>query len=104
MSKMDLKDAHFAIPHPVKSKKYVRFQCKDHLYCCLYFGLSRAPLVFPKIIKVPISLLRKLNVRIIIYLDGVLLMVSSLEDLLIARGTLMFLLQHLSFLINIKNS
>ena len=58
---------------------------------------------FYKVIKSPyLSLLRKLNVRIIIYLDGMLLMASSLEDLLITIITLTFTLQHLGFLINIK--
>ena len=104
MCKIDLKDAYFAIPLSVKSRKYVRFQWKGLLYefCCLCFGLSPAPLVFTKLLKVPISLLRKLNVRIIIYLDDMLLMASSLEDLLMARDTLIFILQHLGFLINIK--
>ena len=53
----------------------------------LCFGFSPAPLVFAKLLKVPISLLRKLNVRIKIYLDNILLIVSSLEDLLISRDT-----------------
>ena len=103
MCKIDLKDAYFAIPLSVKSRKYVRFQWKGLLYefCCLCFGLSPAPLVFTKLLKVPMSLLRKLNVRIIIYLDDMLLMASSLEDLLMARDTLIFILQHLGFLINI---
>ena len=38
------------------------------------------------------------------YLDDMLLMASSLEDLLMARDTLIFILQHLGFLINIKKS
>ena len=96
----------FAIFLSVKSRKYVRFHWKDLLYefCCLYFGLSPAPPVFTKLLKVPISLLRKFNVRIVIYLDDMLLMVSSLEDLLVARDTLIFILQHLGFLINVKDS
>ena len=48
----------FAIFLSVKSRKYVRFHWKDLLYefCCLYFGLSPAPPVFTKLLKVPISL------------------------------------------------
>ena len=60
---------------------------------------------FYKAIKSPyLSLLRKLNIRTIIYLDDILLMASLLEDLLMARDTLIFILQHLGFLINTKKS
>ena len=77
MCKIDLKDAYFAILG--KSRKYVRFQWKDlYEFCCLCFGLSPAPLVFTKLLKAPISLLRKLNIRTIIYLDDILLMASLL--------------------------
>ena len=41
-----------------------------------------------KVIKSPYLSPEKLNVRIIIYLDDMLLMASSLEDLLMARDTL----------------
>ena len=40
----------------------------------------------------------------IIYLDNMVLMASSLENLLMARDTLIFILQHLRFLIIIKKS
>ena len=58
MCKIDLKDAYFAIPLSVKSRKYVRFQWKGLLYeyCCLCFELPPTPLVFTKLLKVPISL------------------------------------------------
>ena len=60
---------------------------------------------FYKAIKSPyLSLLRKLSIRTIIYLDDILLMASLLEDLLMARDTLIFILQHLGFLINTKKS
>ena len=91
MCKIDLKYVYFAISLSVKSRRYVRFQWKGLLYefCCLCFGLSPAPLVFTKLLKVPISLslLRKLIVGIIIYLVDMSLMASSLEDLLMARDS-----------------
>ena len=52
---------------------------------------------FTKLIKVPISLLRELCIRIIIYLDGLLLMTASLEELLIAGGMLIFPRENLRF-------
>ena len=41
---------------------------------CLCFGLGPAPLTFTKIMKILISLLRRLNIRIVIFLDDVLLL------------------------------
>ena len=58
-----------------------------------------------QVVKNPyLALLRKVNVRIIIYLDDMLSIASSPEDLLMARDTLIFIFQHLHFLISIKKS
>ena len=50
--------------------------------------------------KIPISLLRKLNVRLIIFLDDILIKVVSKEEMIVVRATLIYLLQGLGFLIN----
>ena len=71
---------------------------------CLCFGLGPAPLIFTKILKIPISLLRRLQIRVIIYLDDMLLMSQTEEELLISRDTVIFLLTHLGFVINLKKS
>ena len=44
------------------------------------FGLGQTPWVFTKIFKVPIFLLRRLNIRILIYLDDMSLMSQSIES------------------------
>ena len=97
---------YFAIFLSVKSRKNLGFRWKGLVYklCYLCFRISSATLVFTKLLKFPISLslLRKLNTRIIIYLDDAI--TSSLEDLLMGRDILIFMLQHLGFLINIKKS
>ena len=54
--------------------------------------------------KVPIALLRRLNIPLVIYLDDILLMRRTLEEVLMSRDTLIFLLQHLGFVINLKKS
>ena len=68
--KMDLKDAYSSVPLHQDSQRYVRFQWQEKLYqfLCLRFGLSSAPRVFTKLMKVPISILRKLNIILILYL------------------------------------
>ena len=60
--KLDLKDAYFSVPLNENSRKYTRFEWLGNLYefTCLMFGLGPAPKVFTKIMKIPISLLRRL--------------------------------------------
>ena len=105
MCDIDMKNAYFEIPLSVKSRTYVRFQWKDRLYefCCFFFGISPAPMVFTKLLKVYLSLERA-QCKNNNYLDSMLLIASSLEDLLMVRDTLIFILQHLEFLINMKKS
>uniref|UniRef100_A0A7M6DR42 Reverse transcriptase domain-containing protein n=1 Tax=Clytia hemisphaerica TaxID=252671 RepID=A0A7M6DR42_9CNID len=106
MVKLDLRDAYFSVPLHNLSRKYVSFRWKGKIYefLCLCFGLGPAPRIFTKLMKIPIALLRRLNVRLIIYLDDCLLMASSIEELLMARDTLVFVLQHLGFSINFEKS
>ena len=106
MCKMDLKDAYFSVPLNPRSRKLVRFWWKGILYefLCLAFGLGPAPRVFTKLMKVPISLLRKLGVYLVIYLDDLLIMAASKEELLRARDTTLYLFHHLGLTINLKKS
>ena len=106
LCKIDLKDAYFSVPLCMSSRKFVRFAWSGNLYefLCLCFGLGPAPRIFSKLLKVPIALLRRLNVRLVIYLDDIVLMGTTLEEILMSRNTLIFLLQHLVFVINLKKS
>ena len=106
MCKLDLKDAYFSIPLGTRSRKLVRFFWKKKLYefLCLAFGLGPAPRIFTKLMKVPISLLRKLGILLVIYLDDLLVVASSQEELMKARDTIMFLFHHLGLTINLKKS
>ena len=105
LCKIDLKDAYFLVPLYMSSRKCVRFGWLGNLYefLCLCFGLGPAPRIFPKLLKVPIALLRRLNICLVIYLDGIVLM-GRTEEILMSRNTLIFLLQHLGFVINLKKS
>ena len=105
-AKINIKDVYFSGPLNQKTQKFVSFKLSDPFYqfLCLYFGLRPAPKTFIKLMRIPISLLRKLYVQLIIFLDDILLMASSKEELTLARDTLIYLLQNLGFLINCKKS
>jgi len=88
------------------SQEKLRFKWGTDVYqfLCLCFGLGPAPRMFTKLLKVPIALMRRLNVRLIIYLDDILILACSPTELYLARDTMIYLLQNLGFLINIKKS
>ena len=74
MAKLDLKDAYFCVTLHKESRKFVRFQWDGKLYefLCLCFGLGPAPRIFTKLLKVPLAVLRRLNMLIMIYIDEML--------------------------------
>ena len=104
--KIDLKDAYFGILLDKSSRKYIRFQWEENLYefFWLCFSLSPAPPYFTKRLKIPITLLRRINVRIIIFLDDMLVMAQMLKEILQAKEILIFLLENLGFVINLKET
>ena len=106
MCKLDLKDAYFCIPLAEESKKFVRFYCEGDLYqfLCLCLGVAPAPYVFTKLLKIPIAFLRTIGTLIIIYLDDMLLIGRTAENVQMYRDTVILLLQELGFVINLKKS
>ena len=104
--KIDLQDAYLAIPLHQQSQNLVKFRWQRTLFQFLVmcFGIGPAPRVFTKVLKVPISVLRRLNIRLLIYLDDRILMAQSLTEIKIARDTTIFLLEQLGFIVNLKKS
>ena len=104
MCKVDLKDAYVCVSLHRNDQSFLRFQWKGNIYefLCLYFGLGPAPRIFTKLLKISLAVLRVIQIRIIIYLDDMLLMSQKINGLEIARDTLIFLLQSLGFVINLQ--
>ena len=65
---------------------------------------SPAPLIFTKLMKVPIALLRRLYIRLIIYLEDMLILAGSTQELIFHQDTVIYLLQNLVFVLNLKKS
>ena len=83
-----------------------KFQWKRNIYefLRLCFVLDPPPRIFTKLLKIPIAVFWQIQVRIMIYLDDMLLMSQTVNSLEIARDTLIFLLQSLGFVINLQKS
>ena len=79
--KIDLKDAYFSVPISKEQRKFLCFQFRDRFYQfnCLPFGLASAPWVFTKTLKPIAALGRELGIRLIVYIDDILLMAETKE-------------------------
>ena len=106
MIKVDLKDAYFSVPVSKQHQPLLRFLHKSvrYQFSCLPFGLGPAPRLFTKLLKPVVALLRRLGLRLIIYLDDIIGFNQTQEGILRDRDSTLWLLQHLGFVINWKKS
>ena len=102
--KLNLKDAYCSVPFNAASRKFVWFLWLSKLYefLCLCFGLGPAPRNFTKLLKIPVSVLRRQNILVTIYLDDMLMIRHTIEERLVARDSVIFLLQQLGFVLKLK--
>ena len=68
------------------------------------FRLGTSSLNLPKIAKNATVCSDEDIIRIVIYLDNMLIMGQTMEEILMSRDTVIFLLQHLSFVLNLEKS
>ena len=106
LTKLDLKDAYLTLPVHQAHQKYLRFQWQDQQwqFKVLPFSLNSSPYTFTKLMKPVVALLRRLGIRIILYLDDMLFMAEAESE---ARGgfnTAVLLLTSLGFIVNMEKS
>ena len=96
MIKIDLKDAYFTMPVSNQHQPLLRFMHGGlrYQFSCLPFGLGPAPRLFTKLLK-PVALLRRLGLRLIIYLDNIIVFNQTQEGIVRDRDSTLWLLQHL---------
>ena len=106
MMKVYLKDAYFSIPIHPSHQKFLSFQRKHKTFqfTCLPFGLSSAPRTFTKVMKPVVTYLRSLGIRMVVYLDDMIILARSRDELLKWRSIVLDLLENLGFLINYLKS
>ena len=106
MCKIDLKDSYQTISIAKKSRIHLRLLWKGRLYqfTCLPFGLRSSPRIFTKVVKPLVVYFRALGVRLLVYLDDILIMAATPELCLEHTQLTWQLLTDLGFLGNLKKS
>ena len=106
MVKLDLKDAYLTVGVHPESQKFLLFVWLGQTYqfLALPFGLNTAPRIFTKLLKPVVAYLRTRNIRLLIYLDDILIIGSSVQILREHTALVIELLQNLGFIINYEKS
>ena len=104
LAKIDLKDAYLTVPMAKAYQKYLRFQWQGKIYefKSLPFGLATAPITFTKLLRPVVAYLRQQGVRLVVYLDDILLMADTQELLQQHLQLTMSQLTDLGFMLNLK--
>lgn len=103
---IDLTDAYHLINIHESHRKFLRFEFLGQLYefVCMPFGLCTAPYVFTKIMKPIVSYLRLLGFILVLYLDDFLILAKTFKLCMEHKNFIIFLLEHLGFVINLEKS
>ena len=102
LAKLDLKDAYFTVPIDQEHRMFLRFVVDQvpYQFTCLPFSLSCAPWAFTKVLKPVAAFLRGLGVRLIVYIDDMLVIGKSPAETRDHVEALIVLLEGLGFIIN----
>ena len=106
LAKLDLKDAYFTVSVHQEHRKFLRFVVDQvrYQFTCLPFGLSCAPWAFTKVLKPVTAFLRSLGVHLIVYIDDILIIGKSSEEVQNHMEGLIALLEGLGFIVIFEKS
>ncbi len=106
LAKLDLKDAYLTVPIFEGHRKFLRFQWGRNLFefVSLPFGLSSAPWAFTKLMRVVVAVLLKNGLRLVIYLDDILIVADSKAAARLTVDQVKSLLQSLGFVLSSEKS
>ncbi|XP_013878914.1 uncharacterized protein LOC106528317 [Austrofundulus limnaeus] len=103
---INLKDAYFHVPVIPAHRKYLRFSFQEiqYQYNHLPFGYALTPRIFSKCVETALQPLRSAGMRILFYLDDLLLLAPSRQEAASQTEKLSAHLRMLGFSINWKKS
>ncbi|CAL4197302.1 unnamed protein product [Meganyctiphanes norvegica] len=106
LASLDLQDAFLTIAMHPSCYKYLCFDFEGVRYCfiALVFGLSCAPRIFTKMLKVPLSSLRLNGIKCSAWIDDILLVGSSLLSCTSTVSYTISFLESLGFIIKPSKS
>jgi hypothetical protein len=104
MVKLDLQDAFHHLPIHPKARPFFRFQWGKVLYewQAVPFGYRDAPRVFTRVMRAVATAARQLGIRLIVYMDDILVLSHSQEQAIKDRDNLLQLLESFGWSLNIK--
>ena len=81
-----------------------KWEQKTYQFVCLPFGLTSAPWVFTKIMRPMVGKLRQMGIRLIIYLDDILIMHHSREEMVQITPLVCQVFEALGLMVNMGKS
>lgn len=106
LQSVDLKEAYLHVPIHQDHRRFLRFEFNHmhYQYCAMPFGLSSAPRTFTKLVAVVAAQLRRVPVRLLCYLDDVLILSTSLQSADLDRAAVLQAFQQHGFTVNLEKS
>ena len=97
---------HIQIPIHQDHQRLLQFQWEEKTYQFMYlpFGVTSTTRVFTKVFKPPLAMLRHMGIQLVVYLDDILILHQSREELECLASLICSLFEALGLVINIKNS
>ena len=103
---LDLRDSYFHVSVHTRHRRFLRFIWKEqtYRYTALPFGLSTSPFCFTKVTRPMVQYLRSQGVRVVFYLEDVLLLAHTRRGAQENKRRVVHLLGKLSFSLNHEKS
>ena len=106
MISVDLSSAYWHIPMNPLFSKYLCFRYRGEVYqfIAMPFGISIAPRLFTRMMTEVMKKITAANIRAMIYMDDLLILAGSQEEMIASRFTVLELLRTHGFIVNWQKS